>query len=543
MSKAGRQEFELIELIDPDPTAFGGAPMASSAEHIVGMGVDGMGVDGMDVAAHASSTATRSQVPATTTVVLVMLVAAALVVNALLPLWGMQRPGRVLTFPPLQRQLPTLDGHLVFDQAPGELAQAELGTEGVDGRADFLGLGNRIGYVFADPEASLDIDDGYSGRVAIFWSTPWEGTVGVPADTDTGAGTDIRVQGAPAVVETVDTATIVSFGPVDGRDFVLETHNLDTPAALRLAEVIAIRDGVPTITDDRALDGMRPVGGLDDFFAVLLAVLTPTSTDFPARNLVFVHYTDASGTTTLSSIPAPRDTLLPMLRLVLPLGSELTVRGTSGWVVDANPLPDQQGDGTRTLIAWVEGGRLLVVLGPGDEAATLELAESIRPATDEEWADVAEAAEGGGRTSTLDPFESAIDAEVVLDNGATPDGEEYSLVATWNAAGRLDLCAETSIGRGCSFMTQVSFPLLAPLKWGDKTFLAAVIEAESTTGPAFLELTFTDPAVARLVYPLEDVGRVLPGPAVGLLLTDGVATAELRVDGVAVATLTFSPAG
>jgi hypothetical protein len=44
-------------------------------------------------------------------------------------------------------------------------------------------------------------------------------------------------------------------------------------------------------------------------------------------------------------------------------------------------------------VLWWEGGRVILVAGDGDLSATFDLAETVRPATDEEWAEVEALAE------------------------------------------------------------------------------------------------------------------------------------------------------
>lgn len=526
MSDAGRPVYELIELIEADPTAFGGQP----AEGATGRAAE---VDEHH-AAH------RSAVPGVTMGVLALLLAAVLVAVALPPLRAVERTGRVLSFPPLRRQLSTLDGHLVFAEPPGEVSSAGLGAVSSDGRVGPSALRDLTGYLFAASGAHFTLSGEGSGRWAAFWSAP-AGSIDDPGPVSTPT---TQVQGAPASVDDYGDETVVVFGPVDGRTFSVRTHDLGSAASLRFAEAVAIRAGVPTITDDRALADLQPVGSIAEYGAALDVVLTPGESAIPSTNLVFVQYAGEASRYTLASVPAAHETMLPMLHFLMPQGHEREVRGTTGWVVGDGLTPDLLGSGTGTLVAWVEGGRLILVIGPDDELSTLALANSIRPASDDEWDEVTVAA-----ARTPNPLDSTIDADVVLDTGATPStGDAYMLTAIWRGTSGFELCAETAIGRGCTYLMEVPLPVLVPLQWGDDTFLAAMIEAESTgAGQAFLVLTFADSTIAPQVHPLVNhsagYGRSLPGPAVGLLVPDGVATAELRVDGVAVATLEFSPPG
>lgn len=527
MSDAGRRDFEVIELIAADPTAFGGPPLEGGAAPV-----------------DRPTPTHRSAVPGVTMGLLALLVGAVLVAVALPPLHSSPRAARVLSFPPLRRQLSTLDGHLVFAEAPGRPSSAGLGTVGSDGRSAPSSLSDLTGYLFAAPDAHFTLSGEGSGRWAGFWSAP-HGSLDDPGPIGT---PDAQVQGSPASIDTYGNETVIVFGPIDGRTFSVRAHDLDREASLRFAEAVAIRDGVPTITDDRALADMRPVGSIAEYGAALGVLLTPGPSAIPSANLVFVQYEAGEApcaacrgrrSYTLASYPAPHESMLPMLRFLMPQGHERTVRGTTGWVVGDGVSPDLLGSGTGTLVAWVEGGRLITVLGPGDELATLALAESIRPATDDEWAEVTIAA-----VNTPNPLDSSVETSVVLDVGTTVEGDAYSLIATWRDPFALDVCAETSMGRACSHLMEVPLPVLVPLQWGDNTFLAALVD-ETAAGEAFLVLTFTDPTTAPMIYPLVDqlvgYGRSLPGPAVGVLLPEGVATAELSVDGVAVATMEFSP--
>ena len=349
----------------------------------------------------------------------------------------------------------------------------------------------------------------------------------------------MNVAVAPTAADTLAGCPLID-GAVEAKTlrtdwlFVLTTYDLDREDGLRLAEVVAVRDGVPAITDDRALRGMSPVGSLAEYRAAYDAVLNAGDFGALTENLVFVQYDDGGDTYTLASIPAPHETMLPILHFMFPSGNERTVRGTTALVMghDGAAFP---GVITGALVAWVEGGRLIVVTGPGDEEATLALAESVRTATDDEWADIADVAD---RTSN--PLARAIAPAVVLDSGTERDGGTYTLTATWQGESQFEACVETAEGVVCGPLMGGPLPLLFPLQQGRSTFLVAV--ADPAADQAFLVLTFADPTVAPQVHPLVHHDN-LPGPTVGVRLPDGVVAAELTVDGTVVATWTLNRAG
>ncbi|MBI4882489.1 MAG: hypothetical protein HY826_00375 [Actinobacteria bacterium] len=185
-------------------------------------------------------------------------------------------------------------------------------------------------------------------------------------------------------------------------------------------------------------------------------------------------------------------------------------------------------------MAWVEGGRLIVVTGPDDVAATLALAESVRPATTDEWAEVTALAQR--QIDVPDSTNVVFGGGVKLYTGVDEaTGETFSFSAGV-FDGDLTTCIEEQSSATCS--TSPNDTVQLPLLWvGNRVGLRlvlAVVDAAVADEPE-LRITLADGTVST--FPLEDVGPSLPGPAVATQLPADHGAVELWIGGKVVASL------
>lgn len=358
MSDGGPQR---IEIIAADPTAFGHAAAESAAP------------DGK----------VRRRLPRPSTPVLIAaLVLAALVAGVLVwQPWSEDSSG-VLSLPDGAPTVPEMASELVLDNPPGPATAAGLGLEG--DWTLLLAADLRIGYVVAGPGAHPELSGQDTGRWASFSATPEDDPLAPRVDEQT-----TTIQGAPAML--LDTGNpllrFVVFGPVDGWLFEVRTNRLSERETLRLAESVGVRDGVPVVTDRAALADLEPIGSTAALDGLFRLVNTPGDSAIPAQDTVFVKYGSGASAAAVASITAPTDDMTAMFDFVFPSGRAVTVHDQPAVAIGGAAA---LGLSTfQTVVVWVEGGRIVMAGGMGGIDDTVALAESVRRATVDEWAEVA----------------------------------------------------------------------------------------------------------------------------------------------------------
>lgn len=421
----------------------------------------------------------------------------------------------------------TLTERLVFDDPPAELAGSELGEP--SSNAFFGGFEDAEGYFFAEPGVTADFFSGEStGRWAAFFAVPES-----EDDLDVPDGPQTIVQGVPARISTNDNEQQIEFGPVNGQMFSVVTSGMPLTESLEFANAVSVENGTPTVTRG-ALGDMQPIGDVADYTTVLTTLFA--TTDFGSQpGVVLVQYgevtIDDEGDVgllyALATQPVVSDRTLGMLHFLFGETASAVVHGQPAVVVDQTDEISE-----AAFVIWVEGGRIIVVIGPSDATSILELAESVRPATDDEWAEV-EAVE---RTSGFDDFPvEPPDQSIALYESA--DGSEV-LTAQFDD-GLLSVCTERRADDGmsasCNSMN-LEPPILAQHTSQDgKRFVVAIVSRD-VIEPAELRITLADGTVETL--PMRDVSNQLPGPATAAPLPDDHGPIELWVGDKLIKTLT-----
>jgi len=407
-------EFDVIELIDADAAAFGPSP-------------------GRDRAAKERRRPADDQwllLPAAWVVV------GALLLGTLAWLWQPWRDRPEMTVGQVAAVETTLTERLVLDRPifPGRVADVLTALEFPED-----------GYVLGDPGnvpwATGDWDGARAAIVAVADEDPRDVFGSVSPDW-----TAIEaVQGAPAdYKDSGDSGIEVVFGPVGDKWYEVQSIGLGLDATVALANVVRWTPHGLIVMDRARLLGLEPLYPFSSYWTALGLI---EAADSGARYLCRCTSVVYPGrfTVSVSSAPAPDGGELDALGDLLGATEATTVhglpavlaRGTDGTFLDG-----------WDLVAWVEGGRMIsVAVDRGHGADVLGLAESVRPATDDEWTELTAPVELVELTpvpyETLPPTSSSTTAVVVaLTNLPTgqlpptltvthPDGSSASAELEW----------------------------------------------------------------------------------------------------------------
>jgi hypothetical protein len=278
----------------------------------------------------------------------------------------------------------TLTERLVFDDPPSSVTTASAGT----GDASYSNLGFDSGYVFAADGATFGFGQGGVGRWAAFLTSSDPTADGFGDNT---GAQDVTIQGVPGqILVSVDSQNIqADFGPIDGNTITVITSELSQTDTLTFAESARFVDGVPVFTNARDLLDLRPITDISTFGDVYELVFTAAQPNGPRTDVVSVQYGPDDNRFAVTSLPVNSDGL-GVLRFFLGGDITATVHGQPALTLVTDPSAALLAFGSNfgTVVAWVEGGRMVMVTGklPLDELLTL--AESVRPATSDEWTEV-----------------------------------------------------------------------------------------------------------------------------------------------------------
>ncbi|MDP2291643.1 MAG: hypothetical protein Q8M22_10670 [Actinomycetota bacterium] len=422
-----------------------------------------------------------------------------------------------------------LTEQLVFGDPPGELADASIGGND-DG---FTGFGvDAVGYFFAEPSAKFQFGEGGAGRWAAFFAVPEDSDDAPDVDVDMEGATAGTVQGSPASITVEAQLLSVSFGPVDGWMFSVATSDLSRAETLAFAEAVSVDGETAVIADSTVLGEMLPLGDVDDYFGALQLVLQLSAFGQLGGDAVSLRYDDDELNFTVGSVPAGEHSL-EMLQFVFGegAGAASTIRVHGLPAIAATTDEQFMGDGSVTFVAWVEGGRLVMVSGPDDPDALVALAETVRPATDEEWAEVVVLAAQPDEFDDDFFGEGGVDEpdRTLLAAGAMPGGGTFEFSVGYSGD-TLMTCLDQETdngGSGACSETVQELPMLSVERIDGLEFLVAMTTDE--VGEVEVLLTLDDGSVET--YTVEWQSPDLPGPAGGWLLPDGWQQAELVIDG------------
>ena len=520
----GEIDPDEIDIIDADPLTFG------PSEHLATSTDD----PAEPLARRRSRWLTPVAIGGTAALAIVVVAVTLLVWQP----WE-NHDGIKISFPSAAAGTATLTAELVFAGPPADLTAAHL-ADSTNGGEGGLFLPDAEGYLFAEPDATFRTGRGGTGRWAAFFAAPVGGR-DAPTLGGGDPSTTVTVQGTPGLVTTSigSRTTQINFGPLGGNMFSVATSELSRAESLAFAEAVSLDHGTPVLNDSSVLGDMRPLGTIADFASVVGLSMVSGEPGLAQADIVFAQYGSGGKRYSVSSRPSFTSDLT-MVSFFFGGGEEATVHGHPALAFEINPDDPLLafGSGSGSVIAWVEGGQLVMVTGPDGGVATSALAESVRSATDAEWADVTRVA-----ANTVDPTSEILDRQiddgyVDLDSGV--DGET-GVAYTFRAridGGQLSTCiseaTNTGASNACRLEQRADLPLLTTQDWNGHRFVLAVVAADVADNPE-LHVTLADGTVK--VRPLNNLGDAFPGPARGWLLPDDAGTVELWSDDGVVATL------
>ncbi len=420
-------------------------------------------------------------------------------------------------FKPAPVPVAGLTDELVLDDPPGQLIQVELPPAPT-------GVRPELGYVFGEPYGR------YLTRRWALFRTRTSSLQSAPQST-----TLATVNGVGAKLRRVRVRREVEWGPIDGRTWRVTTNMLDESQALEFANQVGLVDGLPALRTRYDLGDMVPIGSVAAFdCVVLLTDLFHDEHGTGAAQPTLLRWGTPEDPVSLGSIAVPSDAL-PMVEFVLGAGEPTTVHSQPAVMIKSRVLADW-------VIGWVEDGRLILVAGNVSPEELLALAETVRPATDDEWAEVVLASQTP-LSIPLFPVDTTsvnFGDNVTLYEGVDPEtGATFSFSAQISGKGLLMCINEQSdVGSTGSCGVEQPSGLELPLLWagdGEGHSLVLAVVERGLGEDAELRITLADGTIET--FPLIDHGEALPGPAVATVLPADHGAVELWIGEKVVATL------
>lgn len=266
------------------------------------------------------------------------------------------------------------------------------------------------GFLFAAPGADLE-----TGPYLAFLVSDL-----VDGDTIGDEDNTIEIDGHEAVVENSGDTIEIYWEGEPGVRYGVASAGVTQTQAIAFAEAVSYDNGVTTVDDPNAIDGMEPAGDIGTLFG-MLSMMRP---EFPGDpDTISLEYTTQRGLiVTLTTIEATGD--FTALASVV-LDDERSVEADGGIVVIGS-IPDSFGNGGDVLVLITErGGRLIGITATGaDDDRLLELLAGVRPATDDEWAEVLSALEDPMKEFLGDEGGDDVVVEATVAGTALPDDTE-----------------------------------------------------------------------------------------------------------------------
>ena len=341
--------------------------------------------------------------------------------------WRPQQP-EWRTYAVATRFPPSLTARLVLDQPPGDIFQAFIPESPL---ATAVTRSTLVGHVFARPGSTMRSD-------------PWLSFSALPSYSPAAVATgEFTVRDTDATIERTEQQVTVEWGPIDRRSWTAIGGGVDDATLLTFADAVGIVDEQPALRGSYDLDGMVALGGVEGLRTALTVERALDQFDpVAAVKPTVVRYADGAQPLTLLSLPAPPDTL-PFVPFVFGSGGlvdEVTVRGLPA-VALATATDDN-------LVAWLEGGRLVVVAGRQPLDDLLRWATTTRAATDGEWLEVGSAIEATVMITATG---------VEVGAGVTPNGNSWRVVVS-DVSLSGAFCLVTVNGEACALTTGFEQP-------------------------------------------------------------------------------------
>jgi len=274
------------------------------------------------------------------------------------------RESKWRTFAAPEQVTPTLGHELIFDQAPGVVIDNVVPPPRVGGAAEPV-----VGHVFAAPFAT------YTSRRWVVFRARGTSAPDLPPTMD-----DTSVHGVQAEFQNVRVRSELTWGPFGGFRWSMQSNLLTEAELIAIAEAVGVSGGSAAIARSFDLADLQPLGSAHEFdtaFALQRLLLGRLQSDAFDATLLHYEHPDTGIRTLLGSVAADPD-VLPFAQFMFGEGRSITVHGQPGWIIDSRTLGN--------VVVWYEGGRLVAAVGTLPVDQMIALAESVRPATEQEWA-------------------------------------------------------------------------------------------------------------------------------------------------------------
>ena len=294
---------------------------------------------------------------------------------------------------PVAFAAPTLPPHQVQAEPATPVVSVLRGTD----RSDDELLGARVGHLFAAEGATLERGEWAWFRVENLQA---DTTAGLPVSADAAVVTDLGSRRQQLV-----------WSPRAGQRWTVETHELTAAATRTFAAAVGVHERHAALRSGYSLQSLQPVASVAgmDIAQELLDGLVQGA---PLPAATVVRYRSVTTPSSVTTTRAPDDAVAAVQFLFG--GTEVQVRDEAAVVTT---------DATfGTLVAWVDSGRLVAVIGPLSADDQLTVAAAVRPATVD------------------DPqgFDPAGEVTALIGSGLTPDGRVWEAIVRFGLA--TDVC-------------------------------------------------------------------------------------------------------
>ncbi len=272
-----------------------------------------------------------------------------------------EHPPEWRTFGPAAPAVSLLSDHLILDLGGADVTDLQDG-QNLDAEEP-----TPLGQVFTVPGGTYDYD-----AWALFHARSSNSAGAAAASKSTEL-----VRGLQANVRRVRVRTTVSWGSIGGNYWDVETNRLERDDALKFANAVGVVAGLPALAYGYNLHNLQPLGDVKTLTRVqgLAAHLAgePVLSKFAPT---IVRYDLGSIPVTVASIATDTDGLA-MARFYLDQGRDVTVHGLPGAIIETRQI--------GKVVVWHEGDRLVVVAAEATDDQLLAMAQTVRPASGEEW--------------------------------------------------------------------------------------------------------------------------------------------------------------
>jgi hypothetical protein len=305
------------------------------------------------------------------------------------------------------------------------------------------------------------------------------------------------------------------WSPQPGQRWTVETHELTTDATSTFAAAVGVHDGHAALRSGYSLQGLQPVAGIAGM-VIAQRLLDGLVQGAPSPAATVVRYRSVTTPTSVATTRSPDDAAAAVQFLLG--GIEASVHDRPATAATTATL--------GTVVAWVEGGRLVVATGPLTPADQVAAADGVRTATSDDPVE----------------FEPAGEVTAVVGQGATADGRVWEASVQFGLA--TDVCVVIDNLDSRPYCVTTLHATMATMSYITTPLGIVVVALSNAPDPGLVQLTTLDggstllrmrPLVwnlsATAFQPLPGQSyELLPATTFGATPTDGRLRPEVVVE-------------